>query len=116
MCAAPIIGFGAVVWFLVEVYRAGLRHVQGWNRDDLSQALGLAAPVGCTGLLVHSVFNFNLQIPANAYMFYFLCAVSFYVRCQPRARSCSRAAPPYSDITVSDLVPKGRGRGQRRSS
>ena len=64
-----------MVWFLVEVYRAGLRNVEGWNRD-WSRALGLAALVGCTGLLVHSFFDFNLQIPANACTFYFLCAVA----------------------------------------
>lgn len=49
--------------------------MEGWNRD-WSRALGLAALVGCTGLLVHSFFDFNLQIPANACMFYFLCAVA----------------------------------------
>ncbi len=68
-------GFAAVVWFIVEVYRAGLRNVEGWSRD-YSRALGLAALVGCTGLLVHGFFDFNLQIPANACVFYFLCAVS----------------------------------------
>jgi len=68
-------GFAAVLWFMVEVYRAGLGNVEGWNRD-YSRALGLAALVGCTGLLVHSFFDFNLQIPANACVFYFLCAVS----------------------------------------
>lgn len=70
-----VIGFSAVAWFLVEVYRAGLRNTEGWNRE-WSGALGLAALIGCTGLLVHSFFDFNLQIPANACVFYFLCAVT----------------------------------------
>jgi len=70
-----LISFAAVVWFIVDVYRAGPRNVDGGNRD-WSRALGLAALVGCTGLLVHSFFDFNLQIPANAYMFYFLCALA----------------------------------------
>ena len=70
-----VIGFAAVVWFIGEVYRAGLGNAEGWNRD-WSRALGLAALIGCTGLLVHSFFDFNLQIPANACMFYFLCAVA----------------------------------------
>jgi O-antigen ligase len=70
-----LIGFAAVGWFIIEVYRAGLANVQGWNRD-YSRALGLAALIGCTGLLVHSFFDFNLQIPANACAFYFLCAVA----------------------------------------
>jgi O-antigen ligase len=70
-----LIGFAAVLWFIVEVYRAGLRNVEGWSRD-YSRALGLAALVGCTGLFVHSFFDFNLQIPANACVLYFLCAVT----------------------------------------
>jgi O-antigen ligase len=69
------LGFAAVAWFIIEVFRAGLGNVQGWSRD-WSRALGLAALAGCTGLLVHSFFDFNLQIPANACMFYFLCAVA----------------------------------------
>jgi fumarate reductase subunit D len=32
--------------------------------------------MGCTGLLVHGFFDFKLQIPAKACVFYFLCAVS----------------------------------------
>ena len=45
--------------------------------------LGLAALVGCTGLLVHSFFDFNLQIPANASIFYFLCAVATHTAQSP---------------------------------
>jgi O-antigen ligase len=78
-----VIGFAAVVWFLVEVYRAGLRNLDGW-RGDYARALGLAALVGCTGLLVHSFFDFNLQIPANACMFYFLCAIAATTGTLPR--------------------------------
>ena len=70
-----LIGLAAVLWFIVEVYRAGLRNVEGWSRE-WSRALGLAALIGCTGLVVHGFFDFNLQIPANACVFYFLCAVS----------------------------------------
>jgi O-antigen ligase len=70
-----LIGFAAAVWFIREVYRAGLRNADGWDRS-WSRTLGLSALVGCTGLLIHSAFDFNLQIPANACMFYFLCAVT----------------------------------------
>ncbi len=70
-----LIGLAAVLWFIVEVYRAGLRNMEGWSRD-WSRALGLAALIGCTGLLVHGFLDFNLQIPANACLYCFLCAVS----------------------------------------
>ena len=78
-----LLGFAAVAWFIAAVYRAGLRNISGWNRDWPS-ALGLAALIGCTGLLVHSAFDFNLQIPANACVFYFMCAVSASPTKSPR--------------------------------
>jgi O-antigen ligase len=70
-----LIGFAAVMWFIFAMYHSGLRNADGWNRN-WSRALGLSALVGCTGLLIHSAFDFNLQIPANACMFYFLCGVT----------------------------------------
>jgi O-antigen ligase len=78
-----LIGFAAVAWFIGEVYRAGLHNLEGWSRD-WSRALGLAALIGCTGLLVHSFFDFNLQIPANACMFFFLCGVAARTGALPR--------------------------------
>jgi hypothetical protein len=35
-----------------------------------------AALLGCVGILVHSFLDFNLQIPANAALFYVLCAIA----------------------------------------
>jgi hypothetical protein len=32
--------------------------------------------LGCTGILIHSFVDFNLQIPANAALFYVLCALA----------------------------------------
>jgi len=78
-----LIGFTAAVWFIVAVYRSGLRNADGWTRD-WSRTLGLAALVGCSGLLVHSAFDFNLQIPANACFFYFLCGVTTSTASIPR--------------------------------
>jgi len=81
-----LIGFGAVVWFILAIYRAGLRNVDGWSHN-WSRALGLSALVGCTGLLIHSAFDFNLQIPANACIFYFLCAVTTCTGSNPEVMS-----------------------------
>jgi hypothetical protein len=36
----------------------------------------LAAFVGCCGLLIHSFLDFNLHVPANAALFYVLCAIA----------------------------------------
>ncbi len=39
-------------------------------------AVSLAALLGCTGILFHSFVDFNLQIPANAALFYVLCGLA----------------------------------------
>ena len=36
----------------------------------------MAALLGCVWILVHSLLDFNLQIPANAALFYVLCAIA----------------------------------------
>jgi O-antigen ligase len=70
-----ILGFGAVLFFLLTLYRKGLRYVSEW-RQDPAASIKLAALVGCTGLLVHGFFDFNLQIPANAALFFALAALA----------------------------------------
>jgi len=39
-------------------------------------SVAVAAIIGISGILVHSLVDFNLQIPANAAMFYALCAIA----------------------------------------
>jgi len=43
---------------------------------DTNTAMTLAAMLGMSGILVHSFVDFNLQIPANAALFYVLCVVA----------------------------------------
>jgi len=72
---AGLLGFGLMLWFLVQVYRHGLPTSRRWE-FKWDGALSLAALLGCTGILVHSFVDFNLQIPANAALFYALCALA----------------------------------------
>jgi O-antigen ligase len=70
-----LLGFALMLWFLVQMYRHGLPTSRRWEfRWD--GALSLAALLGCTGILAHSFVDFNLQIPANAALFYVLCALA----------------------------------------
>ena len=70
-----LLGFALMVWFLICLYRRGLPTSGRWEfRWD--GALSLAALLGCTGILVHSFVDFNLQIPANAAFFYVFCALA----------------------------------------
>jgi len=69
------VGFAIVLWFVVALYRNALQRLRDWP-DDISSAVTLACLLGCTGILVHSLVDFNLQIPANAAWFYVLCAIA----------------------------------------
>ena len=70
-----LLGFGLMLWFLICVYRRGMPTSRRWE-FKWDGALSLAALLGCTGILFHSFVDFNLQIPANAAIFYMLCALA----------------------------------------
>ncbi len=77
------LGFAMAVLFIVLLYRGGFKRWRAGNRANL------AALVACTGLLVHSFVDFNLQIPANAVLFFLLSAAACSkpeLLQQPRAR------------------------------
>jgi O-antigen ligase len=68
-------GFLIGAWFLVTVFRQATAKLKNWTETS-SGALTAAALLGCIGILVHSALDFNLQIPANAALFYVLCAIA----------------------------------------
>jgi O-antigen ligase len=69
------LGFGLMLWFLIRLYRHGLPTSRRWE-FQWDRAVSLAALLGCTGILFHSFVDFNLQIPANAALFYVLCGLA----------------------------------------
>jgi len=70
-----LLGFGAMVWFIIVLYRSAMPKIANWT-SDVSGAVTLACTLGFTGILVHSLLDFNLQIPANAALFYVLCTIA----------------------------------------
>jgi O-antigen ligase len=68
------VGMAIMLWFVAVVYRSALPRLSG--RTDTNGAVALAALLGVTGILAHSLFDFNLQIPANAAFFFVLCAIA----------------------------------------
>jgi O-antigen ligase len=70
-----LIGFGIAVWFLMITFRRAWAKLDNWT-ESVNGSLTVAALLGCIGILVHSFFDFNLQIPANAALFYVLCAIA----------------------------------------
>jgi O-antigen ligase len=81
-----VIGFALVIWFLVAAIRPALRKTRNWP-SDVNGAVALASVLGISGILVHSFVDFNLQVPANALLFYVLCTIAAM---EPRFRNFRR--------------------------
>lgn len=70
-----VLGFGIMIWFLVVLYLRVRRKIGNWT-SNTSSAVTLACALSSTGILVHSLVDFNLQIPANAALFYVFCSIA----------------------------------------
>jgi O-antigen ligase len=69
------LGFATMLWFVILMYRSAARKLRNWP-EDINGTVALAAMLSATGILVHSFVDFNLQIPANAALFYVPCVVA----------------------------------------
>jgi O-antigen ligase len=70
-----VLGFATMLWFLLTLFGSAFKKLKHFPADA-SSTVTLAAVLGVTGILVHSVVDFNLQIPSNAALFYVLCTVA----------------------------------------
>lgn len=94
-----LLGFATMVWFIVILYRRALLKIGNWM-TDVSGAVSLACLLSATGILVHSLFDFNLQIPANAAFFYVFCTIA----AGPRLLQKSKKRKP-APATTSEMLP-----------
>jgi O-antigen ligase len=62
-----------IIWMAIVFYRRGFKKLNSPSR--LVQGTCLGALSGITAMLVHSAFDFNLHIPANALLFAVLAAI-----------------------------------------
>lgn len=69
------LGIAILAWFLYVVFRSAARKLKDGPKD-VNALVALAALLGISGILIHSLVDFNLQIPANALLFYLLCTVA----------------------------------------
>jgi O-antigen ligase len=86
-----VLGFATGAWFIILVFRRGIGKLSNWAWD-MNGTVALAALLASAGILVHGWVDFNLQIPANAALFYTLCAVA----AAPTRFGSQRAHPPLS--------------------
>jgi O-antigen ligase len=95
-----VVGFGIAVWFLVVTFRRAWAKLDNWS-ENVNGALTVAALLGCVGILVHSFLDFNLRIPANAALFYVLCAVAASAPLQESQRRRVRRRGQSEDQTTA---------------
>ncbi len=99
-----LLGFGLMIWFVVVVYRTGLRKIANWT-SSVTGGVTLACLLGVTGILVHSFFDFNLEIPANAALFYVFCTLAAARPLLQRARRrISTPTPATEELPASEVV------------
>lgn len=67
-----VVGFLLMGWFLLRLVRHVLPLLYARDPDF---GITLGASLGCFGILLHSLVDFNMQIPANAMLFFVLCAL-----------------------------------------
>ncbi len=101
-----IAGFGIGIWFLALTFRGAAAKLKDWT-ETINGTLTVAALLGCIGILVHSCLDFNLQIPANAALFYVLCAIvaasPFQESQRRRARRYNLILEPSADASPEDI-------------
>src|SRR5215471_8414197 len=70
-----LLGLGTMIWFFIVLFRRIPQKIRQWP-SNVSGAATLACTLGVSGILVHSLIDFNLQIPANAALFYVFCTIA----------------------------------------
>src|SRR6266404_6636912 len=72
-----VVGGLIALWFIVLIFRAVGRGTR--SRDPLYAGLALGSGAGIFAILVHSLFDFNLQLPSNALLFLLLSVIATHV-------------------------------------
>lgn len=85
LCEMGLLGFAIMLWFLAVLFHRVRGKISKWP-TDVSGAVTLACTLGIVGILVHSLIDFNLQIPANAALFYVFCTIAAAPPLLQRAR------------------------------
>jgi len=68
-----VAGGAIALWFLIALFRDFARALR--HRSEMMAGIALGSGGGIIAILVHSLFDFNLQLPSNALLFLALTAV-----------------------------------------
>ncbi len=75
LAEAGVVGGVCSLAFIVLLFRSGLARLSA-SRISVELAIRTGALVACTGLLAHSLVDFNLHIPSNALLFLLQAALA----------------------------------------
>jgi O-antigen ligase len=86
-----IVGFALVFWALIAFFRNLYRNEKYFSseKDPFSYYITIGLVSGMFGMFVHTITEFTFQIPANAYYFTFMLALTASIvnRVSERERS-----------------------------
>jgi len=102
LAEAGLVGGALAVWFIVSVFRLVARGLR--SRDPLYSGLALGCGAGILALLVHSLVDFNLQIPSTALLFLLLSAVASHIGAEVVEREAEGALRHPARARAADLA------------
>lgn len=70
-----ITGLALFAWMMLAAFRGGFSKLRD-DKNDEGQLLTFAAMTSVVAMLVHSLLDFNLHIPANAALFFVQCSAA----------------------------------------
>ncbi len=97
---AGILGFGCVAAFIFLLFKQGWRTVAA-SSNPFRRSTAIGALAGCTGILIHSFFDFPLRTPGNAFFFLILTVLATASIYQPRL---SRKRTKTSQLNPSSVL------------
>jgi len=88
-----VLGGLCCAWFLGVLFLGFWKRLRQFD-NSFSATLQLSGMIACCGFLVHSLFDFNLHIPSNAFLFFLMSHLSVAEVEQPgSSRPASRHHP-----------------------
>ena len=98
-----VLGFAAMIWFQTVLFFRVRRKTGNWM-SNVSGATTLACGLSAVGILVHSLVDFNLQIPANAALFYAFCSIAAAPPLLQRSRKRRPVSSPQEEVLPASEV------------
>jgi len=69
-----IVGGFLAIWFIVAIWSVVFKGLR--SHDPFRRSLALGCGAAIFGMMVHSLFDFNLQLPSTALLFLLICAIA----------------------------------------